>query len=471
MVTTRSGRANNAKAAASNPSPLQVLVPTPKRKRNERAASTPAPAPPAPVMKEKEKEKEKESDSDSDEDVGLFWQKSSYFNFISPSLSTLINIPQDKLSVRRTPFPLYRPALLPPTPSPLHNSSTELQVWKQRALSAEARVSQLEVIVERFRMEASMRTGQVSANSTQIDVDMSANTHEIAANETVTDETEAQAEFLVGNDEAIALLRRIEASAKEPRGALPSDDGTEDESVADFAPPAQEVATPAPRPRPVATPQGFFSRSFSAIKTRLGFATPAASAASAQPPATAPANRPAPGSFTEVLSAPPTPVGERKTTQRKKTRQNPMFTLLTTGIDPSDLPHATKWVRQTIADIYNCSDSIAIRSRLKKPVLIQDLEHFPSSKPWESGFGDPLAEMDDDEVAPVWAVYVAILAEEEEPKRKKVKSYNEATMDDEDTLSLDELVAVASSTQGSPHVHDSHGMSVSHLDLHPRQGH
>lgn len=332
-----------------------------------------------------------------------------------------------------------------------------MRAYAARTAVAEAKVVELQRIVELYREEAGKRTGQVSANSPRTDVDMS-----VSANE-----TEAQAEFLVGSDEAMALLRKIERSAKEPRGAPPSDDGAEDESVIEITPPAQEVSTPAPRP--VSTPRSFFSRSFSAIKSRLGFATPAAPSAVEQPPATAPVNRPTPGSFTEAFSTPPTLVGERKQTRPKKKKQNPMITLLTKGVEPSDMPQALEWVRQTLPDIYNRSDSSAVRKRLLKPVLIQDLEHFPSSKPWESGFGDPLGDMDDDEVVPVWAVYLALLAEEEEPRRKKAKVNNEVTMDDEDTPSLDELVAAASSTQNSPKIHDSHGMSASHLDLHPRR--
>ncbi|KAH7412006.1 hypothetical protein DE146DRAFT_262023 [Phaeosphaeria sp. MPI-PUGE-AT-0046c] len=453
MVTTRSGgRANNAA------SPLVALSATPKRKRTVRER-VPEPVAPSTLEykknkkdKKDKKDEEEEEEEEEEEDVGLFWKK-------------------DKRLGRKTTFSSPRPSFLPPPPPPLRSPPSEVEMWRRRALAAEARVAaaearvvateakvvRLEHVLELYREEASKWTGQVSANSFHTDVDMS-----VSANE-----TEAQAEFLVGSDEAIALLRKIERSAKEPRGAPPSEGGTEDESAIESAPPAQQASTPAPRP--TSTPGGFFSRSFSAIKSKLGFATPTAPVTSGLPPATAPILRAAPGSFTEVLSTPPTPVGERKPTRPKKAKQNPMTKLLTKGVEPDDMPRALEWVRQTIPEIYNRSDSTAVRKRLQQPVLIQDLEHFPSSKPWESGFGDPLGEMEDDEVVPVWAVYLAILAEEEEPKRKKAKVNNEVTMEDDATPSLDELVAAASSAQDMPQIHDSHGMSASHLDLHPRR--
>ena len=45
----------------------------------------------------------------------------------------------------------------------------------------------------------------------------------------------------------------------------------------------------------------------------------------------------------------------------------------------------------------NDPDAGEKRKRLETPVLLKDLKTLPSHKPWESGFGDPLEDYDDDE--------------------------------------------------------------------------
>jgi hypothetical protein len=144
-----------------------------------------------------------------------------------------------------------------------------------------------------------------------------------------------------------------------------------------------------------------------------------------------------------------------------------MLRLLTKGVEPSDIAKAEEWAKHVIPTLKNDPAFASKRTRLESPVLIQDLNNFPSSKPWETGFGDPLGEMDDEEVAPVWAVYLDMLVEAEEPQHKKHKSSHESTLDVEDTLSMNEMFPNSSPTP--PRLHDSQGHSASLKDFHPRR--
>jgi hypothetical protein len=146
-----------------------------------------------------------------------------------------------------------------------------------------------------------------------------------------------------------------------------------------------------------------------------------------------------------------------------------MFKLFLKGVEPSDMAKAEAWAKHAIPAFKNRKDFEAQRNRLQTPLLIQDLEHFPSSKPWESGYGDPLGELEDDAVVPVWAVYLAILAEDEEPTRKKAKSSHEESMGIDDSPSLDEMAAAGQSMQTPLQAYNSQGTSASHLDMHPRR--
>jgi hypothetical protein len=316
-----------------------------------------------------------------------------------------------------------------------------------------------------------LRTGQVQANSPQLDID----SFGIPAQPP----SPAQPEFLVGDEAALALLRKIEAAGRAPPIAPPDEDReTEAQSPPQHT--AQEVAqsenlqgpADATPSRPISEPSGFFSRSFTAIKTRLGF-TPTPTTSSPTTPASS--RTPPPGSFTEVLSTPPTPVGERSKARPRKKKTSPMLRLLLKGVETSDMNKAEAWAKHAIPAFMNLSNYETKRRLLETPVLVQDLEHLPSCKPWESGFGDPLGELDDEELAPVWAVYLQILAQEEEPQKKKSKSSHGAAMDVDFAQSLDKIStdAIAELGKGAqsprPKLHNSHGNSASHLDLEPRR--
>jgi hypothetical protein len=321
-----------------------------------------------------------------------------------------------------------------------------------------------------------LRTGQGQANSHSTDID----SFGIPAQPP----SPARPEFLVGDDAALALLHKIEAAARAPRTAPPDNDDRETEVQALPQQPEQEVAqsessqapAAATPSRPISEPSGFFSRSFTAIKSRLGF-TPTPTVPSPTTPTTpsSSSRAPPPGSFTEMLSTPPTPVGERSKARPRKKKTSPMLRLLLKGVEASDMSKAEEWAKQAIPAFMNLSNSDTKRRILETPVLVQDLQHLPSCKPWESGFGDPLGDLDDEEFAPVWAVFLQIMAQEEEPKKKKSKSSHGATMDADFTQSLDEMSAAAiaelqKSVRSPPRkLYNSHGNSASHLDLEPRR--
>jgi hypothetical protein len=320
---------------------------------------------------------------------------------------------------------------------------------------------------------AQLQTGQVQANQTlhnsDFGIDLAMDT---------TESSPARPEFITGNESALALLHRIENAAKESR--LASSAYTNGDSISDndsfqrsehriTKPEGSLAVTDTTPSRPISTPSSFFSRSFSAIKSRLGFSSSTPPAPSPAPSSTSRTRAPPPDTITEALSVPPTPVGERSKATPKKKRQHPMFKLLTKGIEPSELREAEKWVKHVIPTLKNDVAYHEKRRRLETPVLIKDLENFPSSKPWETGFGDPLGDLEDDDVVPVWAVYLDMLAEEEQPQAKKRKANHEVNMDVDDTLSINDIFAASNSAQTSPKLHDSHGHSASIHDFHPRR--
>ncbi|KAH7383855.1 hypothetical protein BKA66DRAFT_462911 [Pyrenochaeta sp. MPI-SDFR-AT-0127] len=298
----------------------------------------------------------------------------------------------------------------------------------------------------------------------------------------VEEASSAQPVFVNSSESAIALLHKIENAAKESARVEPlNHDESESfpsNNVAVQSSPRQSAsnhtkqsATPS---RPIASPSGFFSRSFSALKSKLGFATstpevPATPATPQVPSSTPTRPMPPPESITESLSVPPTPIGERVKTPVKKKRTNTMLKALLKGVEVNDKAKAEDWAKQVLPKLRNDPAFREKRKRLETPVLVKDLNHFPSSKPWETGFGDPLADLDDEDVVPGWAVFLDMMAEEEEHKAKKHKNLHEVTMGDDDILSINEQYAASSSAHSSPMLYDSHGKSASLLDFHPRR--
>ncbi|KAF2832380.1 hypothetical protein CC86DRAFT_366189 [Ophiobolus disseminans] len=287
---------------------------------------------------------------------------------------------------------------------------------------------------------------------------------------------------LIGNEAALALLRRIENHGK-PTTGLPHDTYNDSESEYGVHTSSQQSSRPTaggetPRgaanatpPRVISTPSSFLSRSLSALKSTFGFATPLPAPAPAPVPSRAP---PPPGTFTETLSTPPTPVGERPTAERvagnrevkrrgRRINLSPMYRLLTTDVPISQMIAANGWAKEVTATLMNDPAFEAKRQRLETPVLLKDLDSYPSCEPWASGFGDPLGFLDDDDVVPVWAVYLDMLAEAEQPGKKKSKTTHEDDMDVEDTPSLNDTFGPEPTTPFA-----SHDTSASIMALNPR---
>ncbi|KAF5847527.1 hypothetical protein GGP41_000264 [Bipolaris sorokiniana] len=282
--------------------------------------------------------------------------------------------------------------------------------------------------------------------------------------------------FTNGSESALALLQKIEESAKETMRGEPasSNNDTHADNSVD-AVPSQSQSVKRTFTEATATPDrsveksNIFSRSFSAIKSRLFSSTP-------KPPPTPEVASPTPtrslppqDSLTETLSLPPTPVGERvQTPSKKRALGNTMMKILLKGIDQEDKRKAEDWARRAIPELRNDSNFREKRRRLETPVLCKDLVHFPAAKPWETGFGDPLGDLDDDDVVPVWAVYLEMKTEEEEHAAKKQKRATVSSAEDE-IPTIDEQFAASNSMRTSQKLYDSHGQSTSLYDLHPRR--
>jgi hypothetical protein len=397
-------------------SPLKVLDEEPRRAKgaasvpgNKRKRAAARPAVPAEPAAEEE---------------GIFFTKSRPPSFLNPSLRSRLT----------------------------SCSQGEVDGMRQEISQLRARVSELE------RMNAALvrEKRQRKANGADFD--------QFGLQET------AAGEILVGTEDALALLHKIENAARESTTASTGVDTSAAPPIAVASPAtasATASTTTASPPRPVKTPS-FFSRSFSAIKSTLGF-TPATPQPPSPTPAPLRASSSTPNTMTDVLSLPPTPVGERSKAPPKKKQQGPMFKLFLKGVEPSDMAKAEAWAKHAIPAFRNRKDFEAQRTRLQTPLLVQDLEHFPPCKPWETGYGDPLGELEDDAVVPVWAVYAAILAEDEQPTRKKAKSSHEESMGIDDSPSIDEMASAGQSMQTPLQAYNSQGTSASHLDMHPRR--
>jgi hypothetical protein len=290
-------------------------------------------------------------------------------------------------------------------------------------------------------------------------------------------------EVLNGTEEAIALLRKIDNHTHPDRAARRSDGASESAAVNALkrssthtsggdSRRSSAVATPS---RAISTPSSFFSRSLSAIKSTFIFSfttpPPAAPSTSTTPapapsfePSPAPSRAPRPDTFTESLSTPRTPGGERRQKRRgRKTKMSPIIDLLTRGVPEHDMDAAHKWAKQLSATLIHDPSFKAMEARLKAPVQFQDLVSCPPCEPWKSGFGDPLGDLDDEAIVPVWAVYLSLLEEEKLPKQKRTKTSHDDGMD-VDTASLNDTFGSTEPT--APF--NSSGATSHHLDTHPR---
>ncbi|KAF2133861.1 hypothetical protein P153DRAFT_353096 [Dothidotthia symphoricarpi CBS 119687] len=425
---TRSTKAETASPLRALPQQPERVTQKRKRVTKKTASETPEPEP-TPVRHQPEPVQDENSD-----DQGIFFSKSEP-KISSPSSSLLKVISEDEVDT-------------------LRNENFQLR----------ARIDQLEddnarLITENDSLQLKLMTGQVSANHRYSDFDM------YGAMEPITPPP-SQPEFVQGSESALALLHKVEEAARQSADVVvpspPSTQEREEQPISDT--PEESQVTP----QPISTPSGFFSRSFSALKSTFGFS----SSTPQQPYSPTPSRAlPPPNTFTETLSVPPTPVGERVKTPSKKKKRNPMIKALTRGVQPEEMAKAEKWARQVAADLKNDSSSGDKRKRLETPVLYKELNYYPSSKPWETGFGDPLGDMDldDDDVVPTWAVYADMKAEEEEHRAKKHKASHQVTIEDDDIVSLDEAHAANTGVPSPQKLMDTRGRSASLSDFHPRR--
>ncbi|KAF1931229.1 uncharacterized protein M421DRAFT_417881 [Didymella exigua CBS 183.55] len=264
-------------------------------------------------------------------------------------------------------------------------------------------------------------------------------------------EPEPSAEFMTGDESAMALLRLVQEAARSPRPV-------ESVSEVQLSPSAPKSLSPPPATihQSTSTPSrsifASFTTPFTALKNLFG--TPAAASPSPSP---TPSRLPPAGSMTEALSIPPTPVGERakRTSKKANRRPNRFVKTLLQGVEQHEIDQAAAWAERIAADLQKDSAAGDKRKRLETPVLFRDLEHFPASKPWQSGFRLPedVLDLDDDDVVPAWAVYISMV-EEEHRQTKRSKTAHVTPIDDEMPASLNELFG--SST-------------TSEMDFHPRR--
>ncbi|KAF2623914.1 hypothetical protein BU25DRAFT_414068 [Macroventuria anomochaeta] len=246
----------------------------------------------------------------------------------------------------------------------------------------------------------------------------------------------AKSAFMTGDESAMALLRHVQEASKVPESSTPAPEIE--------ATPAPNSPSPTPSQKPSTPSRNLFSSftsPFTALKNLFGSSTPA-------PTSPTPSRQPPADTMTEVLSMPPTPVGERpKRLTKKAKKPNRLIKALLHGVDAQDLNKATAWATQIAADLRNDSTAGEKRKRLETPVLFRDLKHLPSSKPWQSGFSFPedVLDLEEDDVVPAWAVYTS-MTEEEEHETKKTKTAHATSIDDDMPASLNEVFGTSTAS-------------------------
>ncbi|KAF9697849.1 hypothetical protein EKO04_004107 [Ascochyta lentis] len=369
-------------------SPLRALDEQPaKRPRTvSKKASAPAPAPakPEPVQEE-------------DEETGIFFSKS--FDVIA------LELQKSSLEAR-----------IADTEATCNSQRSEISQLR-------ARIVQLEQENRDLMALNAPKTPTVHANTPTPEFDS-------------FDVEQSEPAFVIGSESAMALLRHVQEAAKAPQ---PTTTPSPEVKVS----PAPKSTSPIASEKP-STPSrrlfGSFASPFTAIKNLFGSSTP-------QPPSPTPTRPPPADTITEVLSVPPTPIGERtKRSSKKMKKPNRLVSALLQGVDEQDADKATAWAKQIAADFKNDSTAGDKRKRLEAPVRYRDLKHLPSSKPWQSGFSFPedVLDLDDDDIVPAWAVYTSMVEEEREAKKTKM---NHATsVEDDMPASLNDVFGTSTTS-------------------------
>lgn len=411
--TKRRLRSTKTEAA----SPLRALDEQPAKKQRTATKKAPAPAQPEPVQEE------------SNDDTGIFFSKSE------PPIS----YPSRKGTLIKTSCKGFDGIAEQIEISQLETRNVELEekchVQSNEISQLHARIAQLEeeiqsLLDQQIRSRTPPMADQVVANPSTPEFD-SFNVEQPSSPEPAT------AAF-TGDDSALALLRHVQEASKAPESTTPpAEDESEDDNDmnVEVAAPSTSVTEESDKPStPTRNLFSSFTTPFTALKSLFGQST-----TTPPPSSPTPSRQPPPDTFTEVLSMPPTPIGERAKRPNKKAKKpSRLMKALLRGIDREDADRATAWAKQIAADLRNDSTAGDKRKRLEEPVLFRDLKHLPASKPWQSGFSLPedVLDLEDDDVVPAWAVYTSMV-EEEEHHAKKSKTIH-TTAEDDMPLSLNE---------------------------------
>lgn len=413
-------------------SPLRALdeQPAKKQRTTARKVSTPAPAPARPAPAEED-----------EEETPIFFTKSEHLFSYPTHTSTLIQFPSagfDHIAHELRVSSLEdQNAKLEAVNSTLRD---ELNSEIATVARLQAYVADLENQIHQLRqcIEPEQQTSPVQANASTPEFDSF----------DVEQPEPTKPSFMTGDESAMALLRHVQEASRIPAPTAPK-------SPTPPTSPAAEIhhVSPTPAPRTEQTPVtpsrglfGSFTSPFTAIKNLFASSTVA-------PPSPTPSRLPPVDTFTEVLSIPPTPIGERpKRPSKKPKKQSRMVKALLKGIDQQDVEKATAWAKEIAAQLQKDSTAGDKRKRLEAPVLFRDLKHLPSSKPWQSGFSFPedVLDLEDDDVVPAWAVYTSMI-EEEQHEHKKTKTAHIASTEDDMPASLNELFGTSIASEQDFH--------------------
>jgi hypothetical protein len=280
------------------------------------------------------------------------------------------------------------------------------------------------------------------------------------------DESEsAKAAFMTGDESAHALLRHVQEAARGPLSTSQSSQRVE------LRPSTSPVKSAAASPERPFTPSksifgSFVASPFTAIKNLFGTST-----STPTPPTPTPSRRPPQDSMTEALTMPPTPVGERpRRSNHKVEKRSRLVKSLLRGVKPEDAQKAAAWAEKVAFELQKGRGLGDKRKRIQTRVKFRDLKHFPSSKPWESGFSFPedVLDLEDEDEVPAWAVYTSMVEElQHMPKRYKTAH---ATCEDDDLpASINQLFATPTPSLFSTPIPPKPKPHSGSEPLHPRR--
>ncbi|PVH97012.1 hypothetical protein DM02DRAFT_96181 [Periconia macrospinosa] len=283
-----------------------------------------------------------------------------------------------------------------------------------------------------------------------------------------------------GSESAIQLLHHVEKRARKPVASTAQPVVSESSKGKEAAVQTDEPAQlSAPLPSAV-TPQSqsFFGR----VKSFL--ASPFRSSLSSQS-----SQSPQASSLTETLTPSPTPVGESHSRHRKSKKisnRSRIIQKVVDSVSEDEKVKAKQWAESLLQNVTEDGSLKRKRREIELGVTVGSLQHLQGTKPWKEGtFGldDDIADLEDDEHAPAWAVLhnqMQLDEDEQQPPTKKRKSIHDALRKEDLTPlrssasdGLSPLPRItghfpSSSPSGSP-LFNSGGKTASRNDVQPRR--